>query len=81
MTILCLFSAAGKSTVIKQMRIIHDKEFDDENSRRAWTQSVRENVIEYVRTTSLHPYLTISIGFWNDFFKIRVEIYNLAEKA
>ncbi|OQV22091.1 Guanine nucleotide-binding protein G(q) subunit alpha [Hypsibius exemplaris] len=39
---------AGKSTVIKQMRIIHGKEFADEKSRAKWVQSVRENVLESI---------------------------------
>ncbi|OQV25516.1 Guanine nucleotide-binding protein G(q) subunit alpha [Hypsibius exemplaris] len=37
---------AGKSTVLKQMRIIHSKDFEDEESRLPFVDTIRKNVIE-----------------------------------
>ncbi|XP_055336046.1 guanine nucleotide-binding protein G(q) subunit alpha-like [Paramacrobiotus metropolitanus] len=37
---------AGKSTVLKQMQIIHGQEFADERKRIEFVQSIRENIFE-----------------------------------
>lgn len=56
---------AGKSTVLKQMQIIHGKEFADEEKRKEYAESIRENVMESI-IIILNAMKDLGIDFENE---------------